>query len=272
MILAIMTRGRTHNQRTLENLPPILYADTYLVCPPDECGVLYSNYAKDYGVSIVPFRHDNPNYSTKFQALLDGSLLPNRNKVCILDDDLVFSQRRGDKLHTLRTPEEKMLLTTLFKQMDSHLDHVPQCGVHPRQMGHQAPLPYKENGKVIVVNGINRHKLQQIGLNTTWRVDQHPILADTRLNMEVLMRGEGNRLITEFCVDWGASQAKGGCDYRTMEMQEKAIDDLVRDFGPFIKKVVKKPKSAKWLGDERVDFMGQWKKAYQTGTVRRQNP
>jgi hypothetical protein len=197
---------------------------------------------------------------------MEGTVCPTTDKVCILDDDLVFSKRVGDKLVTLRGDAVEEL-GQMFYNMETLLEAWVQVGVHPRQMGHQAPLPIKENGKVIVVNGLNRIMLRRLGFPKLWRVDQHPILADTRLNMEVLTSGAGNCLITEFCVDWAASQAAGGCDYRTMEMQEAAIDDLVRDFGPFIKKVIKKPKSAKWLGEERVDYRAQWQKAYKTGSL-----
>ena len=265
MQLIIMTRGRVHKQRTLESIPQIWWERTKLVCPPEEREELQSLVPP--GVIVIPFHHPNPNYSTKFQAIMEGSVCPTTDKICILDDDLIFSERVGDKLVTLRGNDVEKL-SDMFYQMEELLHYHVQVGVHPRQMGHQAPLPVKENGKVIVVNGLNRRKLKQMGFPRVWRVDQHPILADTRLNMEVLLRGWGNVLITTHCVDWAASQADGGCDYRTMEMQEAAIDDLVKDFGPFIKKVIKKPKSAKWLGEERVDFTAQWKKAYKTGLVR----
>lgn len=264
MKLVIMTRGRVYKQRTFQSIPDAWKDRLVFVCPPEEQLSLTSLYKVD----AVPFNHPDANYSNKFQWIMEA-VLPDEEKLVILDDDLIFSKRitRPDGtigLHTLRGAETNEL-THMFEEIEDHLGEVAQCGVHPRQMGHQAPLPFKESGKVITVNGFNRTKLAEIGFPDEWRVDKVPMLADTFLNCNVLTRAGVNRLVTNFCVDWAASQAAGGCDYRTMAMQELCIDALVADFPDFIAKVIKKPKSSKWLGDERVDYRARWKKMAEHG-------
>ena len=265
MKLVIMTRGRVDKQKTAQFIPPEWRHETSFLCPPEEVDVLYEKYR----LGAVPFFKETPNYSNKFQYILDGGIFPSENKVVILDDDLRFCRRIEDGLANIPAGEAGWEdMSILFHEMEEHLDEVAQCGIQPRANGHVAPLPYKEIGKVIVANGVNRSRLREAGFMKDWRVDYAPILADTFLNCHLLSRGVPNRLITKFCVDWGASQAPGGCDYRTMRMQEEAIDILVEYFGPFVKKVVKRPKASKWLGDARIDFNVQWKKMFQTGQIR----
>lgn len=270
MKLLIMTRGRVDAQRTIHSIPENWKDDTHFVCPPDECSALENRYH----IETIPFFHDNPNQSNKFQWMLEGGVFPAEEKIVVLDDDLIFSRRVTHpdkvKLHTLRTNDEVQELEEMFREIEEHLNHVPECGVHPRQMGHQAPLPYKSNGKIITVYGVNRNLLQEYGFGRDWRVDYLPIFGDVFLNCHLLYAGAENRLVTRFCVDWGASQAPGGCSiYRTPALQERAVDLLVEKFTPFVRKTIKRPKSAKWMGDERVDFTVQWKKMQQFGHFHR---
>lgn len=249
MFLLIMTRGRVGKQRTLESIPTAWLDRTMLVAPIKELG---RHFHTTFG---VPDWVDN--YSKKFQYIIDGNVVDD-NKVVILDDDLVFSKRVGDKLLKVRDKEE---LNEMFELMDELLDTTALVGVHPRQMGHTKPTPYVENGKVICIQGVNRELCAPMP-----RVDRFPILADVILNCTLLSRGIGNKLITSFVQDWGSCQAPGGCSlYRTPEMQKEAVEWVAKEFAPYAKAVVKKPKQAKWLGDERVDLTVQWKRMYMNG-------
>ena len=256
MDIVIMTRGRVFKQRTLRSLSSV-HHNVKFYAPPSEC----SELERLYSVEAVPFVHDNPNYSTKFQRIVED----HDDKVCILDDDLVFSRREGNSLLMLKDEALIEHMPRLFDLIEAHLDEVAQCGVHPRQMGHLAPIPYKVNGKVITVNGLNCAMLKESGFGKTWRVDDFPLLADTFMNAHVLTKFGENRLVTQYCVDWGASQAAGGCSYRTMEMQENCVGGLVSAFPDFFTKVIKTPKVSKWLGDNRVDYRAQWAKMARVG-------
>lgn len=248
MHLLIMTRGRVGKQRTLQSIPSRWIDKTLLVAPMEE---LHQHRHPTIG---VPEWVDN--YSKKFQYIIDGRAV-DTNKVVILDDDLIFSKRVGDKLLKVQDKEE---LNDMFDYMEELLDATALVGVHPRQMGHHAPLPHKENGKVICIQGVNRQLCDPMP-----RVDQFPILADVILNCSLLSRGIGNKLITTFVQDWGSCQAPGGCSlYRTPEMQKEAVEYVANRFAPFAKAVHRKAKQENWLGEDgRVDLRIQWKRMYE---------
>lgn len=259
MNLYIMTRGRVGAQRTLQSIPSNYLARTYLVCPSDE-STLHSHQTIG-----VPSFVDN--YSKKMKWIVEDGMGDENEKAVIIDDDLIFSRRITHPdgrpgLKTIAGEEINQLMPQLFQYIEFLLDDTALVGVHPRQMGHQAPLPFKENGKVICVQGINRRLVGNIP-----DLDRFPILSDVILNATLLSRGQGNKIVTSFCQDWGPSQAPGGCsDYRTPAMQREACIWLANRFGPYIKFVEKESKNG-WLGGVRADFVGQWKKLYDAGVA-----
>lgn len=267
MNLYIMSRGRAGKVTTLASIPPSWRHKTFLIVPQSEFHDYVKHHAKD-GTGITAAPYFVTNYSQKFQWILNGLPLPLEDwitgrgevppykwedKAVILDDDLVFSKRNEQgKLITVRDP---VLLEPMWCKVEELLDAYPLVSVHPRQMGHATPPGHVENGRVICVQGINRSLIGPV------KVDQHPILADVRLNLTLLGRGDRNALITDYFQDHGPCQAPGGCSiYRTPQLQELAIDSLVERWPGYVRKVIRKPKQAKWLGDERVEYTAQWKK------------
>jgi len=210
-----------------------------LVCPPGE----------DHGFPSI--YTEAKNYSEKFQWIYDGTILPNEEKVVIMDDDLFFNEYIDNRLCVIKDPER---VAPMFDFMEELLEMYPLVGVHSRMMAQTARYPYDVNGKIVTIQGINR-TIATAGL----KLDHHPILADVRLNCELLARGLTTARITTHFVDWLPSQSSGGCDYRTAEMQRDATAAIAEDFGPYAKQVIKKPKTAKWLGDERYDLKVRWK-------------
>jgi hypothetical protein len=205
------------------------------------------------------------NYSQKFQWLLDQGAGDSR-KFIIMDDDLWFSKRVVGTQQLLKMTDEEDF-ARMWAMMEDLLDDFPLVGMHPRQMGHLAKLPYVTNGKVICIQGVN---LDLFPNKTAPRVDQFPILADVILNCTLLSQGYPNALLTSYVQDHGSCQAPGGCSlYRTPAMQEEAVRWVAQQFGPYAQAVIKRPKQAKWMGDERVDLRVQWKQMYKAGKAKR---
>lgn len=263
MNLYIMTRGRVGAQRTLASIPSSWRGRTHLVCPLDELTL-----HKDVNVIGVPQYVDN--YSRKMKWIVEDGMQDGNDKAVILDDDLIFSRRitHPDGRPGLKTVESHELdeyMPQLFGYIEFLLNDTALVGVHPRQFGHTQPLPFKVNGKVICVQGINRKLVGKIP-----EMAKYPILSDVVLNATLLSRGVGNKIITSFCQDWGPSQATGGCSsYRTVEMQREACKWLAGRFGPHIKYVEKESKD-EWLTDEggkRPDFTGQWQSLFNAGAA-----
>lgn len=255
MNIYIMTKGRVGRQETLKWIPAAWREKVFLVCPPNEV----PGHDKDFPWVNVIHEPYPMNYSQKFQFLLNHIRWTGKKGV-IVDDDLWFDRRISQEsgLSKIQDVDE---LNLMWDLMNLWLDKVPLVGVHPRMMGHQAPWPYKDVGKIITVQGVN---LRLFPGEREPKVDYDPILADVHLNCHLLSRGYPNRLITRFVVNWQASQAPGGCDYRTLEMQQTACERVADMYGPYAKVVWKKAKSENWLGPEgRPDLRVQWKKLYE---------
>lgn len=264
MNLYIMSRGRAGNVRTLDSISPAVREKTYLVVGKNEV----NDYLQCYPlVQILGAPEFVTNYSQKFQYILDGLPLNGEDLGChierkavILDDDLVFS--RFNEYGSLRTERDPHKLDGMWSEVEWLLETYALVGVHARQnanslWGHG---PYNKNERIICMQGINREIIGKV------KVDQYPILADVVLNCTLLARGEANAVITDYCQDHGPCQAPGGCSiYRTPEMQEAAVDYLVRRFPGYVKKVERRPKVARWMGDVRYDYSCQWKKLYTAG-------
>lgn len=257
-----MTRGRVGRQRTLESIPTEWRSRTYLVCPLDEVTA-----HRDYHYGVIGVPGEVNNYSRKMKWIVEDGMRDGNEKAVMLDDDLIFSRRITHPdgrpgLKTIEGVEIGEFMPKLFEYIEYLLDDTALVGVHPRQMGHTAKLPFEVNGKVICVQAINRKLVGHIP-----DLDKYPILSDVVLNATLLSRGIGNKIITSFCQDWGPSQAAGGCAlYRTPEMQAEACRWLAERFGPYIKVKEKEAKNG-WLGGKRVDFVGQWKKLYDAGVA-----
>ena len=246
MLLCIMTRGRVGRQETLKHIPKKWLPNTVLISTPGE--------VHSHQYIPVPTK----NYSEKFQWLYDGRILPGHEKIVIMDDDLYFNRyeiRDGKrKLCVIKDPE---LNQPMFDLMEYMLDKIALVGVHPRMMANNATEPFEWNSKIVTIQGINRTLAPK-----DLKLDHDPILADVWLNCHLLARGIATARITTHFVDWLPSQASGGCDYRTAEMQRVATERIAKAFGPYAHQVIKRPKTAKWLGDERYDLGVRWKDLY----------
>lgn len=263
MILYIMSRGRAGKVNTLKWIPEEWLARTCIVVPKTE----QLEYLKYFGYPaplVVGVPDYVTNYSQKVQWILDGcrnvaGITDLNDKAVILDDDLVFSQRHGDKLISIK---DRQHMYGNFEEIERCLDRYALVGVHPRQMGQNTLEPMELNGRIICIQGINRRLIGKV------KVDQYPILADVVLNCTLLARGQPNAILTTFFQDHGPCQAPGGCSiYRTPEMQREAVDYLVRRFPGFIKGVERRPKAAKWMGEVRYDYTCQWKRLYAAGVA-----
>jgi len=245
MNLYIMTKGRMGNQETLKHIPDKWLGRTYIVCPYGE--------HHPHQTIVEPCTMD---HSDKLQWLMECIAKQPDGKGVVLDDDLWWDKRVGDKLEVIKDKNE---LAPMWDSVEKHLDEVPYVGIQPRMMGHKQPLPYRDIGKIITVYAANINLFPD---KKVPKIDYDPIMADVHLNLHILAHGLRNRIVTEFVVNWKASQSPGGCDYRTLEMQRDAANRIADMYDGYAKAVTKVPKFSKWLGDSRTDLRIQWKKLY----------
>lgn len=256
----IMTRDRAHKQITMKHLPEAIASQVKLVVSNlDVPAYEKAGWAKHLLIAPVSV----VSYSTKMQYCID-MIRASGGKGIIMDDDLWFDIRISGQ-NKLRKPEHPDEILPMFELIEELLETTPLVGIHPRQFGHAKPLPYVENGKVVCVQAINLNLFPK----DFPRVDYFPILSDVWLNCGLLSRGYGNKLITEYVVDWGPVMSEGGCSsYRDAEMQKEGCLLLENDFGPYLK-VVKKQTKSDGFGGERYDFNVQWKRLYASGVSKR---
>ena len=254
----IMSRGRAAKMTTWKNLPDEVRERTKIVTREAD----YLNYCRIYGnenVILAPGEHGE-NYSNKFQWIMHDGMRDGLSKCVILDDDLRFATRVGEKFLSVVSKDQLIQVADALLTMEEELEDVPLVSLHPRQMAHVAPKVFKSNGKVICIQGIGREWVGNL------KVNQFPILADVILNMYCLGKGWGNRLLTDVVQDHGSCQAPGGCsDTRTSAMQKEAVLAIARKYPNYFKVSMKQPKTP-WLTDEngtRWDFIGAWKKLYE---------
>lgn len=257
MNIYILTRGRLNAQHTWNNLDPILREHTWLVCPHgEESEVLKAEH------NIWPVPPEIDNYNKKFQWVIDNT--EPDEKFVIMDDDLHFSRRipGTQKLEKLKSVEETV---TMITQLSELMDGYALGSIHPRQMGHTQELPCVYNTKILRVQAINKAKFPP----DVDRVDNLPILADIMLACNLLQLGYPNIVLTSYTQDHKGGQSPGGCSlYRTAEMQAACAHWVAARYGPdHVKVEIKRPKTATWLGKERVDLRMQWKRMYKEAAL-----
>lgn len=267
MKLVIMTRGRVGKQETLKWIPDKWKEETFVCCPKAES----AQHEKDFPwIEAISQPDFVTNYSQKFQWILEGNF--GDEKIVIMDDDLYFNRYEiRDGVRKLCVVKDREQLTGMFDLMDAMLEKIPLVGVHPRMMANQCNPDYsfEWNSKIVTIQGFNRALLP----TDLPRVDQFPILADVFFNCALLSRGYPNARITTHFVDWLPSQATGGCDYRTAEMQARACEAIHALHPAFTSVVKKTPKSATWLTDgqgQRTDLKVRWKAMYEAGVLKRE--
>lgn len=259
----IMSRNRANKVHTLNSFPACMLDQVTIVISHDDDLDLYEEHNPRCR-SFLQAPGTVKNYSDKFQWLLEhGAEMGHvySRKFVIMDDDLWFSKRVGDKL--LKCENLDIDIVDMWGQVEALLDDYALVGIHPRQMGHIQKLPFINNSKIICIQGVNLDLFPYGAIPT---VNEFPILADVFLNCYLLSKGCANAILTSYVQDHGSCQAPGGCSlYRTPAMQRAAVEAVVERYGPHAQAVVKRPKSAKWMGDERVDLRVQWKQLYKSG-------
>jgi hypothetical protein len=253
MKIVVMTRGRVGSQETLKWIPDKWRPRVSLFCPAEETAA----HLRAFPWLTCHVENKRLNYSEKFQYIIDGKTGTDP-KVVIMDDDLYFSKyEEVDGVRKLCVIKDRNETEAMWDLMEKMLEKIPLVGVHPRMMAQNAKPPFEWNSKIVCIQGVNRDLIKPVP-----KVDNHPILADVELALTLLQRGLPNARITTHFVDWLPSQAPGGCDYRTAQMQLEACEDIANRFAPFAELVVKQPKTAKWLGDSRADLKVRWKDMY----------
>lgn len=251
MRIVIITRGRVGNLHTLKSIPWEWQNDTVILCPENE---VEQHERLHPDILVMSEGQETLNYSQKFHNIVNGVYHELGRKLLIMDDDLRFSKREGKSLITA-TPAD---INLGLLKLDTLMDDYPLVGLHPRAMGNNAPEGIKECTRINAMQGVNIDKIGPL------KLDHWPILADMVLNLSLLTRGDKTAIWCDLFWDQvGASNAPGGCSlHRTAEQQAEAVLGLKAMFPEYVTVKEKEVKKG-WFGGKRLDFVVQWKRAYE---------
>lgn len=258
MKIYIPTLARVDAQKTWDQLPKVLRARTYIVCPPEEERV-HLSHGRQVLVCPLP-----PGISAKRQWLLERE----RGKFCSVDDDNTFFRRDPEsKASWPFKPATESDLVLMFERIEKLLDIYPMVGVAGTSNSHALELRETSRGQIDNTRITNLYGMAaNVFKNANIRFDVVACMQDMHVTLELLKRGYDVTLLTEFL--WRQiSGTKGGCAvYRTADVQRAAALQLAALHKPFVS-VVKRNSKKSWktVGAERIDVKVAWAKAASHG-------
>jgi hypothetical protein len=194
------------------------------------------------------------------QWILDYCTEQGEDKVLMLDDDLVFARRRKDNAALFQTATDADIINA-FQEVELLLDTYHHVAIGVREGGNRRLEDHTYNGRTLRALAYRVDKLRELDI----RFDRAEFMEDFTVALDLLTRGHKNISINWLVQNQNGSNLAGGCStYRTMERQAESALALKKRFPDFVNVVTKKTKTA-WGGQERIDVIIQWKKAYDSG-------
>src|SRR5262250_1483236 len=130
MRIIIPTRGRVNKQRTVSVVPRELLSRTTLVCPQQEQRRLAR---LDDDIEVIAQPDANMRIAAKRAWIVQWCLDRGFEKILMLDDDLVFSTRKGPDVKGLRKIRGKELLREFDRLEEKLSRECPHVGFGARQ-------------------------------------------------------------------------------------------------------------------------------------------
>jgi hypothetical protein len=258
MKIYIPTKGRIKNQLTLENLPPTLYVEAILVCPPSEVNRMRQNY--DH-VEILAQPDEGMGIAEKRKWIVDQCP---EDKMVMLDDDLRFAVRREDDPGKFRKADPDDILRA-FQELEEILSEaVPHAGFAVRGMGigdSAREGGWQEAKRMVYTLGY------YLPIVRYWaemgRVQTHE---DIDVTMQLLSMGFPNKVNHSFVTDQKFG-SEGGCSKeRTIAINDEDCLKLVEFHPDYITTEQKDYKDS----PPRLEVRCQWQKALKDGILFRQ--
>lgn len=252
MKIFIPTYGRHDRQHTYNHLPKKLQERTTLVVQKRE-----SHLYKDYpNVYVLPARIQT---ITPTRQHIAHNIAAESEKFVMLDDDLRFDKRRMDEKGKFYVATDKEIFD-LFKAIEKNLDKYAHVGVLSREGGNRVLEATRECTRMMRILAYRGDVLVKEKI----KFDRLPLQEDFDVTLQLLRKGFKNLVLCEWVNGQGTSGAKGGCShFRTIEMHNENVRKLAALHPGFVSVVEKQTKGA-WGGQQRLDVVVQWKKAYES--------
>lgn len=268
IFIAMTTRGRIDNQKTLQRLHPEVLKCVSIFCHPGEL----SQHKKNWGDKVRSIEEYDP--EAKNLAEIREWLAFNApgDKIIFMDDNIDFSIRRtrDDSLLTLikknYTDEEiREYQTEMFNWMWDNLDEekIAITGISFRGFNLCSDPEIEMNKRFFALWGLNVKKYYS-QVNQPIYMSDWPIKEDFATG--IAMRRMGYNIIVNNKFAFGkpsGANCKGGCStYRNVELMNSESKRMAEAFPDIVKLKVKKSKN--WNGDfkgkEAIDVVIYWSK------------
>lgn len=257
MLIAIPSRARADQKNhTYDNLPPELQRRAVFFVPSEDVAA----YRYRFPNTVVGIRIVNGIGPTR-QFIIEYA---KGGKVCMLDDDLSFFERRRDE-PTKLAKASPFSISRLFISVESALRKHAHVGVAAREGANRNTAPYVYDTRMLRVLAYDTAVLKREKI----RYDRCPVMEDFDVTLQLLEKGYSNIVLNHWAQDQGTSNAPGGCSvYRTREVQTEGARMLKKLHPDFVTVVTKETKGA-WGGGIRTDVRIAWKKARESYNANR---
>ena len=254
MQIVIPTRGRTHQQLTLQSLPGELRERTTLVCPKREASGLYRLY-EDVEIVVQP----DPDWkiALKREWILREWMRAGYDKIIMLDDDLLFSIRiSADDWHLREITGDALIPE--FERIEEKLGPAfPHVGFGQRQGNHLLPAGWKSPARMCYALA---YYLPIVTKECAF--DLVEIREDMCVSLQLLLKGYPNAIWTETVVDQRGYNLPGGAsDERTVAKSNAEARKLAALFPDYVSVVQRDYKASV----PRLEVKVQWQRALADG-------
>jgi hypothetical protein len=184
-------------------------------------------------------------------------------KVVMMDDDLYLQKRRPDmRCLGYSTEEEQVEMMNWFKEV---LDQYVHAAFTERNAAWADTSNYRIAAKGIQVVGYNVENVAKTGCRFNKDVPDWFFIEDYHMTLQLFKQGLPNIVSRKYRVNFGSSNAPGGCSsFRTPERLKEAADLLASLHPEFVTPVQKETKSS-FGGGVRWNVKVAWKKAFEYG-------
>jgi hypothetical protein len=254
MQIIIPTRGRTHQQLTLEALPDELRKRTTLVCPKRDTVGLFHRY-KDVEKVVQP----DPTWriAQVREWIMQECLRLRYDKIIMLDDDLTFATRISAGDWHLRPIEGEELIPE-FERLEQMLGPAyPHVGFGVRQGNHLAGTGWKYAARMCHTLA---YYLPIAATEASFVFGGLELREDFAFTLQLLLKGHPNAVWMETVANQ-VTNAPGGCStYRDLQMNNAEARKLKALFPGYVSIVERDYKDG-----TRLEVICQWQKALEDG-------
>lgn len=257
MYVAVVTRGRVGNQRTLDSLKGA-WGTVGLFCPGSEVDAHQEAYP---WVEVWAQPDEDMTISEKRPWVLRHLRGEGYEKVLMLDDDLRFYERYWPDGSFKLRPATADVVTNWFFELEAKLsEDLPHAGFGARGGNHTQPSGEWVVGRMMLALG---YHIPTVLDNAFWgRVRTRE---DMDITLQLLKRGYPNAVTHDFVVDQSQYGSGGGCsDERTVASSDEDAYVLA-ELHPGLVRVVRRT----YKNVPRKEVICQWQKALAIGTQRR---